>query len=316
MWGLRLCVIGVLASTAGCQAPGGLALSNAVPGSTVKLVNGQDYPAEFVTYQHPAIASAMATNAELWGAGHHAYFSHCYYMDAKGGLNTITLYGVLFASAKDQPLVSEEAYGHTFGGAISPAQIRAAAGNDARLIQLFVDSLWKASGGNLNKALALLKQAEEHDADCNRQYLNEIRAINDVTQQSMNLTRDASGRPVVVRTIEADASGLHNKALAMASEQVKLIEMLIPIYDSIYGMLAQRAGVQVAQAPPSRASYQPEAPAPQPEVQPPASVAKKGPKPPPSALQSAELRKVDQEYVVLIKTLREKCLLKAGIECT
>lgn len=296
---------------------------------TIKLANGQDYPAQHVITSHPALADALPVSNALWRAGHVQYLNHCHYMDDEGGLSAITLYGVLFGyNRASQDLAPVEALRGAFGGLITPEQLIAAAGNVDRLQSLFIDAIWRRAGGDVSRALALAKEAEARDAGCSALLRREITTVLELNRQRMSMTRDSAGRPVIVRTVDASAATTYRKALVVLTDNVSLVRTLIPVYESTYRELLRRGArpdverpvsppvtaPPVAMPPPARPA--PAAPSAQPPREgTPASRTPAGqPRAEPVSFEGSaarRLRESVQEDEALMQRIQRNCLLVA-----
>ena len=305
--------------TGGCRSCNGTewlrgdSAASVGPTGPVRMYDGKDWPADRITWEHPALAHMMPISRKLWDAGNRNDAFHCPLIDRNGDPTMVTLLGVLYL--ENLPKADR-----VFGGQIDVGQLRSAKGNIDRKIAIFEDAIWKMANGDPDKLRSLLKSAVEQDAQCFRIQLKNLQAFAELAPQGLAPLRDYNGRPLVAR-VEADPDRDRKLHIAL-QDHSNFVRNTIKMYGIIGTSLTRRNNRQdavavnrpITQDQPGRSQR------PVPSVMPvPVAVQQPVASRAPQAaivVDTTPLQKVDTEIIAAIASARGNCLLTANVKCS
>jgi hypothetical protein len=298
-------VVACATAVAGCATGGSLDAPSQT--GTIRIyVASQltDWPARFVSYNHPDAELLAPFSKRLFDLGHWIPPYHCYYLDTKSEPSRVTLMGLIKAA------IDKNGRG-LFGGRLSQADVAIAHNNSQRLADIFIAAILSEAQGDPARVQQLLDASLEHDTRCSRVELRylEIKAKLDLENKS--LTVDENGRQVVVNN--EPQPGYQRKLLYWIGEHENGVRQLRQTYDLIAGQLTTRLARSVPRVtipPPAVARRELQVP-PQRRPHPAPAQAHSGR----ITLNTAPLQEVEREAAATLKKLKDHCLLTATIQC-
>jgi hypothetical protein len=295
----------------GCTANG---LPAASIGGTIRLAGtGEAWPAQYASFNHPAIASAVPFSKKLWDAGMKPSNSHCLFLDPKGEPNRLTYLSLL--TAKQGPRIPG-----LFGGRVPLDALRRASGNTSVAYGILVEFILSQSNGDVHTMRTVLQDMLNHDADCLRRELRMISTTLDLLRQNNHMTWDEHGRSIVLSNVNPKvAAVLTGKLRPLLDNQKTTLSTLPTAYSELAATLTRRiaSGNVVAAAPVEQRRLPTPLPS-IPKAEPSPKVTKQVMRPSPSAritVDTEPLRKADQELSAVFAKLKETCLHKASLNC-
>lgn len=319
----------------GACANNGQLLAPGTPG-TIQVYSGDKltpWPAQFISWDHPANAESMPISKRLWDAGYKIPETHCYLMDESGEPTRLSLLGLWNAAQQ----------GHGVGKIselVPDGALAAARGDFDRIMRIYTEAVWRSSKGSQSQIEAILRDAVNNDATCLRMERNWVQRRVQLLEEYKAPVRDLDGRPGIATINQQDPKrrGQIRQGIQLLEEHDTLVKNVIRSYGYVVQALAPRlaAARPSAPSPPEPLATRPtpeQAPAPAVPSSQGAAVPNKTAAPSRKdrtrpvkvssrlatkriVLDTTPLLKESEETQAELHKIRQLCLSRAAIDCS